>query len=272
MTLSVGEGTLTAPPATAAQPSSAATARRRWSITGTIAQLNALLNTDGTSTMLYNDNTDTPGASTTLTLSINDNGNTGTGGADRRTPSATIDITAVNDAPVLSQTSNTVGYTENGAPLQLLPTEIASDPDLPANFNGGFVQVALTNSVAGDRLGLLSGSTFTVDGLGNVMDGATTIGTVSAGGFGTTAVTISLGANATAGEVSGLLKALSYDSTSDDPTARDPHRDRHLRRRRQHRHRRRQDRHRDGHHQRHAGQRCAGGKRPGGDPDGGSEP
>ena len=47
-------------------------------ITGTVAQINALLNTDATSTVSYIDNTDTPGASATLTLTVNDNGNTGT--------------------------------------------------------------------------------------------------------------------------------------------------------------------------------------------------
>ena len=39
-------------------------------ITGTVAQINALLNTDGTSTVSYIDNTDTPAASATLTLSM----------------------------------------------------------------------------------------------------------------------------------------------------------------------------------------------------------
>ena len=46
-------------------------------ITGTVAQINALLSTDARSTVSYIDNTDTPSASVTLTLSINDNGNTG---------------------------------------------------------------------------------------------------------------------------------------------------------------------------------------------------
>ncbi len=41
---------------------------------GTIAQLNELLNTNGTSSVSYIDNTDNPSASTTLTLAINDNG------------------------------------------------------------------------------------------------------------------------------------------------------------------------------------------------------
>src|SRR6185295_12743096 len=101
--LSVTEGTLTV---TAGGSGAIVTNSGTSSvtITGTIAQINALLNTDGTSTVSYSDNTDTPSASTTLTLSINDNGNTGTGGAQTGSDTATINITAVNDAPVATIT------------------------------------------------------------------------------------------------------------------------------------------------------------------------
>ena len=54
-------------------------------VNGTIAQINALLNTDATSAVSYFNNSDTPAASTTLTLAINDNGNSGIRrGADRQ--------------------------------------------------------------------------------------------------------------------------------------------------------------------------------------------
>ena len=68
-------------------------------LTGTIAQINALLSTDGTSRVAFAANTDTPPASATLTLTVNDNGNTGPGGALTGSDSETIFITAVNDAP-----------------------------------------------------------------------------------------------------------------------------------------------------------------------------
>ena len=68
-------------------------------ITGSLAQINALLNSNATSTVSYIDNTDTPSASTTLTLTINDNGGTGAGGALTAHDTATINITAVNDGP-----------------------------------------------------------------------------------------------------------------------------------------------------------------------------
>ena len=51
--------------------------------------------------MSYTDNSDTPSASATLTLQVNDNGNTG-GGSLTNSDTATINITAVNDAPTLS--------------------------------------------------------------------------------------------------------------------------------------------------------------------------
>ncbi len=84
-------------------------------ITGTVAQVNALLNTNATSTVTYVDSTDTPSATSTLTLSVNDNGNTGTGGALVSTATSTINITAVNDAPVATITPASYSNTEQVA-------------------------------------------------------------------------------------------------------------------------------------------------------------
>src|SRR6185312_10041200 len=81
-------------------------------ITGTIAQINDLLNTNATSTVTYIDNTDTPSASATLTLLIHDNGNTGTGGDLSNQDTATINITAVNDAPNALMTTDPYTATE----------------------------------------------------------------------------------------------------------------------------------------------------------------
>ena len=61
---------------------------------GTVAQINALLNTS-TGTVVYNDNATSPGTSTTLALMIHDNGNNG--GSDLSgTASSTIDIASGN--------------------------------------------------------------------------------------------------------------------------------------------------------------------------------
>jgi hypothetical protein len=104
-TLSVGEGTLTVTAGTSGAGVSGS-GTSSVTITGTLAQINGLLSTDGTSTVSYIDNSDAPAASTVLTLNVNDNGNAGSGGALSSSDTATINITAVNDAPVLNNLRN----------------------------------------------------------------------------------------------------------------------------------------------------------------------
>ena len=59
VTLSVTEGTLTVTAGTSGAAVSGS-GTSSVTITGTVAQINALLNTDGTSTVSYIDDTDTP--------------------------------------------------------------------------------------------------------------------------------------------------------------------------------------------------------------------
>ena len=66
---------------------------------GTVAQINALLNT-GTGTVVYNDNAASPAASTTLTLTIHDNGNSG-GGDLSASASSTIDVAPAANANLI---------------------------------------------------------------------------------------------------------------------------------------------------------------------------
>src|SRR5204863_6967404 len=111
VTLSVTEGTLTVTAGTSGavvtnSGSSSVT------ITGTVAQVNALFNPTLPAALPIVDNTDTPSATSTLTLSVNDNGNTGTGGALVSTATSTINITAVNDAPVATITPASYSNTE----------------------------------------------------------------------------------------------------------------------------------------------------------------
>ena len=67
---------------------------------GTLAQVSALLSGAAGATLSYFNGSDTPPAADTLTLAINDNGNTGSGGPLSASVNATIDITAVDDAPI----------------------------------------------------------------------------------------------------------------------------------------------------------------------------
>ncbi len=132
VTLSVTEGALTVTAGgSGALVSNSGTSS--VTITGTVTQINNLLNTDGTSTVSYSDNTDTPSASATLTLQVNDNGNTG-GGSLTNSDTATINITAVNDAPVTTPVTLAAIAEDSGARVitqaELLAN--ASDVDGPS--------------------------------------------------------------------------------------------------------------------------------------------
>ena len=129
ITLSVTEGTLTLGTGTSGVIVDSGNGTNLVAFHGTLAQLNDLLNTNATSTVVYNDNTDTPAASSTLTLLIHDNGSTGTGGDLSASDTATINITAVNDAPNAPMTTDPYTATEQTA-LNLKNTGMSvSDPD-----------------------------------------------------------------------------------------------------------------------------------------------
>src|SRR5256885_14906747 len=128
VTLSVTEGTL----AVTAGTSGAVVGGSGTStvtVTGTLAQINALLNTDGTSTVSYIDATDTPSESAKLTLSINDNGNSG-GAALTGSDTAIINIGAVKDAPAATITPAGHSATEHGS-LNLQGSQSAGDRRSP---------------------------------------------------------------------------------------------------------------------------------------------
>ena len=69
-------------------------------ITGTIAQINALLNTDGTSTVSFIDNTDNPAATRDAHADRSTTTAIPAAVTSSSSDTATINITAVNDAPV----------------------------------------------------------------------------------------------------------------------------------------------------------------------------
>ncbi|RZJ40778.1 MAG: hypothetical protein EON86_11750, partial [Brevundimonas sp.] len=95
VTLSVTSGVITVDAGTSgATASGSGTAS--ITLTGTAAQISALLNTDGGSVLSYSSTSDAPPANTTLTMSVDD----GQGGT--ATTTAQIANVALNDAPVLN--------------------------------------------------------------------------------------------------------------------------------------------------------------------------
>ena len=157
VTLSVGEGVLTVTAGTSgALVSNSGTTS--VTITGTVAQINALLNTNGTSAVSYINNSDAPPASTILTLQVNDNGNTGSGGALSNSTTAAINITAVNDAPGLAAIAAPTATAEAINAFQqdiaaIHGTLSVSDPDIGNT---------LTASIVGGPVVQLNGQPFTL--------------------------------------------------------------------------------------------------------------
>jgi VCBS repeat-containing protein len=193
VTLSVGEGILNVTAGTSGATVSGS-GSASVTITGTIDQINALLGSDGTSTISYFNELDAPSASTVLTLTIHDQGNTG-GGDLSNAASVTIDITPVNDAPALTVGAS-AAYTENAVPTILDPGLVVSDVDGGSGYSATVTITA--GFVAGDQL--IGGGTW---------DAATHTFTTSG----------HLAPNASLAALQADLQTLGFFSTSDDPGA-----------------------------------------------------
>ncbi|WP_197171301.1 VCBS domain-containing protein [Novipirellula aureliae] len=129
-------------------------------LTGTLANLNTYLDTTNNIQYLHatanlsGDNADT------ITVKVNDNGNTGSGGgSDINLGTVNVDITNVNDAPVITGGPDTLDRIETDAGLTGSSTFTVTDPD-PSDWvtatvdsvgisgtGSGSVPVSLTNTI-----------------------------------------------------------------------------------------------------------------------------
>ena len=122
-------------------------------LTGTLTQINNLLAGNLAATATYIINSNTPPASDTLTLLVNDGGNTGSGGAQDASDTATINISAVNDAPTATITPATYAATEQTS-LTLHGTGLSI-----ADVDAGSASVTATLSVVSGTLTVTAGTT-----------------------------------------------------------------------------------------------------------------
>ncbi len=203
ITLSVGAGILTVVAGNSGVDSITGSGTSSVTVTGTVTDINNLLggiDTGGGSagTIVYNANVDAPPASTTLTLLVDDTGDTGIGGPLTASDVATINITAVNDAPVVSNvtaTETSIGFSiadpdSSSFTLVNAPTAFATafgnpalvlgsnslSPTQQASVLSGTLQVtdgATPDTVAGLYLGTSAGNTATapIAGSTNIMYG-----------------------------------------------------------------------------------------------------
>ncbi|MEM9827797.1 MAG: Ig-like domain-containing protein, partial [Planctomycetota bacterium] len=126
------------------------------SFAGTLSQINDLLTGTSTGTIVYNNPSDTPSASTTVTLTVNDGGNTGVdpgltgdGTSEQNSASQTINVTAVNDAPAIGGGPDSVGIVQTNVGLSISGTLTVSDPDVNDTVLASVDSVSIGGSGAG---------------------------------------------------------------------------------------------------------------------------
>ncbi len=132
----------------------------------------------------------------------------------------TINVTAVNDAPVISLPGGALNYIENAAATVIDSGATASDAD-STDFNTGMLTVDYSaNGSVDDRLAIRNQGTgagqIGVSG-SNVTYGGTTIGTFT-GGSGTTPLVITLNASSTPTSAQALMRNITYANVSDNPS------------------------------------------------------
>lgn len=126
----------------------------------------------------------------------------------------TINVTAVNDKPVVTVNNTVTSYTENDAPILIDPGVTVYDAD-SADFAGGKLLVkSASGGQSTDRYTILPGGLITVAGNAVSYNG-TSIGTFA----GTNVLTVTLNSAATYANVQELARRIAFSSLSEAPSA-----------------------------------------------------
>ena len=163
---------------------------------------------------------DTPAtAPRTAVFSVTD----GDGGTSA-SGTVTINVSAVNDAPVLQLNGAPTSYSENASPVAVAPAATLVDPE--SNFSGGTITVSITaNATADDRLqvasqGFAAGQISVANNflLFGTATGPINVGSL-AGGVGLSPLVLTLNSNATGAAVEAIVRAVTFQVLSDAPSA-----------------------------------------------------
>ncbi len=149
----------------------------------------------------------------------------GTTAYSSQTATASMTITAVNDAPAITLPGSAVDYTEGDGAVVIDATATVSDVD-SADFDGGTLTVDFTaNGTDNDRLAIRDEG----PGVGNIAiagaavtydsgSGPVVIGTFAGGTNGSTPLVITLNADADATAVHALARNITYQNVANDPS------------------------------------------------------
>ena len=194
-------------------------------LTGNITNITSYLDTP-TNTIYTGSSNNNGTAADVLTIKINDNGNTGIGGGtDITLGTVNIDITAVNDPPVIGgvfgDTSSEVVAGTGARNITGLDDATVTNVDSP-DYNGGFLTIAQTVGTANGSFGL-DGTTATSGGDATIAAGETVsvggndLGIVHAtnDGQGGNSLQIDFNStNATNTNIQNLIRSLTYAAPS----------------------------------------------------------
>jgi hypothetical protein len=117
-------------------------------IKGSVSEINNLLKESANGYVKYVNDSNNPAAHVTLTLTVNDDQQNGTGQEETATATTTIDITPVNDKPVVDLNSNSqssdssASFTEDSPAVKIAPNGTISDVD---SSNLTSMTVTITN-------------------------------------------------------------------------------------------------------------------------------
>ncbi len=144
-------------------------------------------------TVTYNNTSQNPATSSrSVTFVVND------GSLSSATATATVSVTAVNDAPVVTTSGGTTAYTENGAGLAIDAGLTVSDAD-SANLTGATVSITANFASGQDLLGFATQNGIT--------------GSYNAG----TGV-LALTGTASVANYQAALRSVTYANSSDSPS------------------------------------------------------
>ncbi|WP_175516907.1 hypothetical protein [Planctomicrobium piriforme] len=144
----------------------------------------------------------------TVTLSLNDGDGGVTTTAGR--------LVALNSDPILFVDTAETTYVENAAPLALAASGTITDSE-SADLSSGTLTVSITaNKQSTDVLSFKTSSSLTITNGNELRLNGVLLGTFT-GGKQNVALVVTLNANATPGRTQVLLRAITFNSTSDTP-------------------------------------------------------
>lgn len=154
---------------------------------------------------------DTPDTATrAVTFVLND------GIDDSAVLTKTVNVTSVNDAPVLTGFGGSTGYVSNASSVQLATFAKVTDAD-STNFDGGKLSIKITSGDDASNRLLVSG-VFTISG-SNLLRSGVIIGTVNGDGKGLNDLEFTFNDQATPSIVQELVRSIRFRTNSGTNTA-----------------------------------------------------